>query len=194
MTPEGAEVLIDYAKLHRYGVGCCNLQLDLTHKKMYWVETGTTWGGNSIVCANLDGSGFRVVVDRHPLHPWNFAIDAKGGKIYWVNMGRRDDTGRSIERADLDGSHPKTIVPLVAVPSGIAIDPLDRKLYYFDAHDLMRSELDGGGETRIAVDPSEGVRVPLLIEHQSKRIYWGLGTWVNGLIPHPRATFRGRWC
>jgi low density lipoprotein receptor-related protein 5/6 len=71
--------------------------------RVYWanVGTGTTYTGNGIAWANLDGSGGG---DFHPVGatvdvPVGVAIDPAARKLYWANF-----RGNRISYANLDGS------------------------------------------------------------------------------------------
>ena len=142
------------------------IALDLTAGKMYW-----TFGfdyTNGIARANLDGSGIEEKL------VFTSDADTEGialgdGKVYWTQPGED-----MIRRANLDGSGVETIVETgLEWPSGIAVDPIQRKLYWCDLLNskIQRSNLDGGEIEEITI---AGLKYPSSIALDSKegKIYW----------------------
>src|SRR5437660_11004746 len=66
--------------------------------------------GNRVLSVNPDGSDRKVIVTECRL-PDGIAVDVEAGHIYWTNMGVPNRNDGSIERADFDGRHGKTIIP-----------------------------------------------------------------------------------
>src|SRR5882757_7947600 len=66
--------------------------------------------GGRVHAMNPDGTDQKVIVSNCHL-PDGIAVDAQAGHIYWTNMGVPSVNDGSIERADLDGSNRKIIVP-----------------------------------------------------------------------------------
>lgn len=103
-----------------------------------------------ILSCNTDGSDLRPVIDGMKTMPDGIIIDSENGHIYWTNMGPtfKSNDG-SIERANLDGSDRKTIVPSgtvgVFTPKQITLAQKSRKLYWCDREGMkvMRCNLDG---------------------------------------------------
>src|SRR3954465_12216069 len=65
---------------------------------------------DSVVSMNPDGSHPKAVVTEGR-YPDGIAIDVEAGHVYWTNMGNPKANDGSIERADLDGTNHKIIVP-----------------------------------------------------------------------------------
>src|SRR5580692_368155 len=77
--------------------------------------------GGRIFTVNPDGSNQKNIVTNCRL-PDGVALDVEAGHIYWTNMGVPYLNDGSIERADLDGTNRKVIVP-----EGITFTP--KQLY-----------------------------------------------------------------
>lgn len=67
-------------------------------------------------------------------------IDWRNGVIFWVNP-----TDNSIQRANLDGSDPQTLVTGLTDPQGIALDLVGERVYWTDYSDgtIQRMTFDG---------------------------------------------------
>ena len=59
-----------------------------------------------------DGAGERAVVEQQGGGPDGIAIDAVHGHLYWTNMGKVGADDGFIQRANLDGTDVRTIVPV----------------------------------------------------------------------------------
>jgi PKD repeat protein len=128
----------------RAGVG---LAYDAEHKKIYYSDYETE-GEGKIWRMNLDGSEAQVIVDGL-YSPYQITLDVAGGKIYWSDDTNDEDISH-IGRANLDGSNIER--ELVAKEDasfiGIAVDPDNSKMYYYDYNEeiLYVSNLDGSEE------------------------------------------------
>ncbi|GJH37829.1 hypothetical protein CBA19CS91_33750 [Paraburkholderia hospita] len=82
-------------------------------------------GGNRVLSAMSDGSGFEVLVDDCCAGPDGIAIDTARGHLYWTNMGVPSRNDGFIMRCDLDGGDLTTIVPpgLTHTPKQLLIEP-----------------------------------------------------------------------
>ncbi|KUI64232.1 Low-density lipoprotein receptor-related protein 5 [Cytospora mali] len=103
-----------------------------------------------ILSCLTDGSDLRTIIGDITNMPDGIAIDRNNGHIYWTNMGQGVQTNNgSIERANLDGSNRKAIIPVgakgVFTPKQITIAKRARKLYWCDREGMkvMRANLDG---------------------------------------------------
>src|SRR5215470_16510615 len=68
-------------------------------------------GGGRVYSSNPDGSDLRVIVSEGRRLPDGVVVDVEAGHIYWTNMGNPSANDGAIERANLDGSNVKHIVP-----------------------------------------------------------------------------------
>jgi hypothetical protein len=132
---------------------------------------------------NPDGSDKTTIVTG-ARNPDGIVVDAERGHIYWTNMGIPSRNDGSIERADLDGSNRKTIVPegQTHTPKQLHLDRRDSKLYWGDREGMrvMRSNLDGTNiETLIEAGSGDEDRkdatnwcVGIAVDHGWDEIYW----------------------
>lgn len=124
-----------------------------TPQRLYFLDTDLSnphpRHGRILSC-QTDGSDLRTVVANLTDMPDGITIDREAGHMYWTNMGPGLKTNSgSIERANLDGSGRKVIVPKGSVgvytSKQITIAKQSRKLYWCDREGMkvMRSNLDG---------------------------------------------------
>src|SRR4029077_10659936 len=112
-------------------------------------------------------------------------VDVEAGHIYWTNMGNPTANDGSIERADLDGSNRRTIVPEggTFTPKQLQLDKKGGKLYWSDREGMrvMRANLDGS-QIETLVDTSRGDARPgrdakkwcvgIAVDHDGGHVYW----------------------
>ena len=139
--------------------------------------------GGRIHSMNPDGSGRKVIVTDCHL-PDGIAVDVEAGHIYWTNMGVPNLDDGSIERADLDGSNRKTIVPqgVTFTPKQLHLEKRSGKLYWCDREGMrvMRANLDGTNvETLVKTGEGDEDRrdapkwcVGITIDPKRGQIYW----------------------
>jgi hypothetical protein len=132
-----------------------DVELDLTHGKIYYTATHTTI--TQIFSANLDGTGVQTVVNPTSGNIEGIALDPLRGKLYWA------DEGNAIHVANLDGSGQSIFktLPSGAFPFDVESDPANGKLYWDqyspgnNANRLIRSaNLDGSGSIQDLVSAS----------------------------------------
>ena len=91
---------------------------------------------------NLDGSNFQPNLITGLKAPQNLVLDSADGHLYWTEQTGKT-TGK-IQRANLDGSNVRLVKKLTSAPRGMALDPVNRKLYLTNAWGkLQRMNLDG---------------------------------------------------
>jgi DNA-binding beta-propeller fold protein YncE len=131
-----------------------------------------------------DGSDRKVIVTDCRL-PDGIVVDVESGHIYWTNMGTSPSTNDgSIERADIDGSNRRVIVPhgVTFTPKQIHLDKKSGKLYWCDREGMrvMRSNLDGS-QVETLVETGRGDKdrrdqtrwcVGITIDPKLGKIYW----------------------
>lgn len=141
--------------------------------------------GGRIESLNPDGSDRRVILDGLQRIPDGIGVDAEAGHIYWTNMGNPKANDGSIERADLDGTNRKTIVPPggTFTPKQLKLDIQSGKIYWSDREGMrvMRSNMDGS-QIETLVDTSQGDPRPgrdetkwcvgIAVDHSGGKIYW----------------------
>jgi hypothetical protein len=132
---------------------------------------------------NPDGSDKKIIVTNCHL-PDGIVVDVEARHIYWTNMGVPNLDDGSIERADLDGSNRRVIVPkgVTHTPKQVHLDKENGKLYWCDREGMrvMRASLDGSQvETLVETgrgdkDRSDQTRwcVGITIDPKFRKIYW----------------------
>ena len=132
---------------------------------------------------NPDGSDKKTIITNARL-PDGIAVDVAAGHIYWTNMGNPPVNDGSIERADLDGSNRRVIVPEggTHTPKHMHLDKENGKLYWCDREGMrvMRCNLDGSHvETLVEAgrgdkDSHDQTRwcVGITIDPKLGKIYW----------------------
>lgn len=110
-------------------------------------------GANAIYRCNLDGSNF-IVFRSNLDSPNALAIDYELMEIYW-------DTSNGVQKADMTSDDPSQKEDFVTGqandPEGIAIDPVNRVLYWVNySGGIWRKNLDGSGQTEIIPEVESG--------------------------------------
>ena len=141
--------------------------------------------GGRMESINPDGSDRRVVLDGLNRIPDGIEVDSEAGHIYWTNMGNPKANDGSIERANLDGSSRRTIVPAgeTFTPKQLKLDKKGGKIDWSDREGMrvMRSNLDGtqvetlvdtsGGDARPGHDETKWC-VGIAVDHDGGKFYW----------------------
>ena len=137
-----------------------SMAIDTVHNKLYISD----YGANKIFRANLDGSeveDFRTGLDK----PIAMAFDYQENKIYW-------NTTTGVQRADLSSNvltqKEDFVTGQANDPDGLAIDLVNRKLYWINYEGGVWSKnLDGTGEKEI-IPGIEGASIMVV----GDRIYY----------------------
>ncbi|MEM7246805.1 MAG: hypothetical protein AAF533_15745 [Acidobacteriota bacterium] len=85
--------------------------LDPIADRLYWTNDG-----DEIRSVGLDGSGEQLLPIGDLDEPWDIAVDAEEGKLYWSSR-----SVPRIRRANLDGSAVETVATGHASASGVAV-------------------------------------------------------------------------
>jgi hypothetical protein len=95
-----------------------DLDLDLTHRMLYWTDRGDPPRGNTVNRASLDpmqgDPKAPEIVFTHLMEGIGLALDPKGARMFMT------DFGGSVYSANLDGSNPKTLLVAQGNLTGIA--------------------------------------------------------------------------
>jgi len=136
-----------------------------------------------VFSVNPDGSGKKILVSDCR-NPDGIVVDAAAGHLYWTNMGVPNLDDGSIERADLDGSNRRVIVPqgVTFTPKQIHLDKNNAKLYWCDREGMrvMRCGLNGSDrEILVVAGAGDEARrdqtnwcVGITVDPERKHIYW----------------------
>ena len=142
-------------------------------------------GGGRVFSSNPDGSDLKVIVSEGRRLPDGIVVDVEAGHIYWTNMGNPSANDGAIERADLDGSNLKHIVPSggTHTPKQLQYDKKNGKLYWCDREGMrvMRASIDGSNVETL-VDSSQGDARPgkdqrkwcvgIAVDTDGGKFYW----------------------
>lgn len=126
-----------------------NITVDTENSKIYWSE------GTDLKRANLNGSNRQqIITGSGPLT----GIAVAGSKVYWTEKSKGTANSGQIQRANPNGSNVEKLVTVNrAVPLGISVDLVGRKLYWTDSQGkIQRADLDGSG----VEDVVTGLRTP----------------------------------
>lgn len=140
--------------------------------------------GGRVLSAKPDGSDLKTLVEGRRAGPDGIVVDSQFGHLFWTNMGKAKQDDGSIERADLDGSHLTTVVPIGATwtPKQLKLDSVHGKLYWSDREGMriMRSNIDGSSiETLVETGHGDADRadaknwcVGIGVDLEGGKIYW----------------------
>jgi sugar lactone lactonase YvrE len=137
---------------------------DPRSKKLYV----SSLAGHKVLQFNADGTEMHDFVTGL-ITPDELALDVEGRFLYWSHSG----SGGPIQRAKLDdGSDLLDVVNSRVRRFGMAIAPGERQVYWVDVDrgDIVRTRLDGEGETRI-VTGRMGLD-GLALDPYNRKIYW----------------------
>uniref|UniRef100_A0A915DGL5 HAT C-terminal dimerisation domain-containing protein n=1 Tax=Ditylenchus dipsaci TaxID=166011 RepID=A0A915DGL5_9BILA len=128
------------------------LAIDWVHGLLFWTDTG---------------------MDRisHLDEPRAIAVDPSAGLIFWTDWGAR----ARIERAGMDGENRVEIISgdIVRWPNGLAVDILDRKVYWADAKMKLISSCDYWGKNvRTVIHSHQHLRHPFSLAVFEEKLYW----------------------
>ena len=139
------------------GVDAWSLALDIEGGKIYWVSLNGPIGR-----ANLDGSGAETLINRNGE---GIGLDLAAGKLYWAGGG-------GIHRANLDGSEIEDLVTGLSKPDSMALDLVNRQVYWTDSRDgtIQRADLDGANVETLVTGLQEPQGLNLDIE--DGKMYW----------------------
>ena len=97
-------------------------------------------------------------------------VDTANGKLYWIERG--NNTGGTVRRANMNGSHLEIVKRLPSTARGIAIDSTRGKIYLTNARNkISRLNLDGSNFQSNFIT---GLKSPenITIDTENGKIYW----------------------
>jgi DNA-binding beta-propeller fold protein YncE len=141
--------------------------------------------GGRVLSSKPDGTDLTTLVSEGRRLPDGIVVDVAAGHIYWTNMGNPKANDGSIERADLNGGHTTTIIPVgrTFTPKQLQLDKQHGKIYWSDREGMrvMRANLDGS-KIETLVDTSEGDPRPgpdgrkwcvgIAVDMEGGKFYW----------------------
>ena len=124
---------------------------------MLWVD-----GGSLYALVGADVQEFAIGVENVQ----NLAVS--GNKVYYTE--KTGENSGTINAMNLDGTGAKHLVSIKAVPQGIAVDPVGKRLYWTNSHGwIQSSNLQGTARRNVA----KGLSNPMGIAVAAgKTVYW----------------------
>ena len=124
---------------------------------MLWVD-----GGSLYALVGADVQEFATGIENVQ----NLAVS--GNKVYWTE--RTGENAGTINAMNLDGTGAKQLVSIKAVPQGIAVDSVGKRLYWTNSHGwIQSSNLQGTARRNVA----KGLSNPMGIAVAAgKTVYW----------------------
>ncbi len=135
---------------------------------IYWSDVNN----DVIRRADLDGSNQVDIITNNLAFPSPLGIDTANDQLYWS-----DNSLDQIGRSDLDGGNSTTIVSHDNY-SGLAIDPINGKIYWTVAHSvagsILRADLDGSNIETVSVNYPNANPHPgsLAVDPEDGKLYW----------------------
>lgn len=151
------------------------IALDLVNGRLYWHDGDV----DEIKRSNLDGSSIETVADSSTGSVEDIAVDAAGGKVYWINFGL-------LVRANLDGSNIQGVGagdPPNFVPGSVALDLSGGKVYWTnESAGIQRANLDGTSPESLvlAFDDGGSQLMSIALDVTAGAMYWS--DFSSGLI------------
>ncbi len=138
-----------------------------TSPKIYWLEnTGTSVG--KLRSADIDGGGVEDLLDV--FEGRYLDVDPVEAKIYLSNHG-----ARAIQRVNLDGSGLERRTG-ASSPTGVAIDAVNRRLYWTDDFDkaVFRGSLNGVDRQTLFIFPgrTDSIFTDVELDVAGGKVYW----------------------
>jgi hypothetical protein len=162
------------------------LAIDPATRTIYWVNTEEPY---SLAWAKLDGSAGGVLNTTGATleGAYRIAIDTAGGRIYWGNNPLVGEA--SISYANLNNSGGGNLSLAGASPpkniSGLAIDPVAKRIYWVDLQEDKFSYASlsggGGGDVNITGATYNESAYGLALDPTLNKLYWG--NYSNKTVP-----------
>jgi sugar lactone lactonase YvrE len=141
-------------------------------------------GHSTVNAVDADGSNARTLVTGQGGIPDGIVVDLQHRHIFWTVMGIPAANDGSIQRADLDGSNPQSVVPSggTFTPKQLKLDAQGGFLYWADREGMriLRARLDGTNVETLVVtgDPTANVGddtrwcVGIALDLARHQLYW----------------------
>ncbi|XP_041469884.1 pro-epidermal growth factor-like [Lytechinus variegatus] len=126
---------------------------------VYWTERDS----ETISRATINGTiRQEILVNLTGLEDGELTLEFQERKIYWVRFMRN----QRIERANFDGSDQELLTTDVNYPRGIAVDGVNRKIFWKELWGVRSSDLNGHNRVNIAM--SETARASCIFYYQGE--------------------------
>uniref|UniRef100_A0A8R1DKW4 EGF-like domain-containing protein n=2 Tax=Caenorhabditis japonica TaxID=281687 RepID=A0A8R1DKW4_CAEJA len=123
MCDKKHDVLLTGDKIHTPD----GLAVDWVHNLLFWTDGGL----DQVNVLDMTTGKQRVLYSSDLEEPRAIAVDPEVGLIFWTDWGKK----ARIERSGMDGQHRVVIVDgdRVVWPNGLALDYVDKRVYWADA-------------------------------------------------------------
>ncbi|KIH50354.1 Low-density lipoprotein receptor repeat class B [Ancylostoma duodenale] len=143
------------------------LAVDWVHNLLFWTDGGL----DQVNVMDLTTRRKRTLFYDGLEEPRAIAVDPEMGLIFWTDWGKE----ARIERAGMDGQHRTVIVKgdRVKWPNGLALDYIDKRVYWADAKVKSIFSCDyWGRDVKIILHSHQYLRHPFSIAVFEDRIYY----------------------
>uniref|UniRef100_A0A7I4Y2L8 EGF-like domain-containing protein n=1 Tax=Haemonchus contortus TaxID=6289 RepID=A0A7I4Y2L8_HAECO len=143
------------------------LAVDWIHNLLFWTDGGL----DQVNVMDLETGQKRTLFYDGLEEPRAIAVDPEMGLIFWTDWGKE----ARIERAGMDGQHRTVIVKgeRVKWPNGLALDYIDKRVYWADAKVKSIFSCDyWGRDVKIILHSHQYLRHPFSIAVFEDRIYY----------------------
>lgn len=143
------------------------LAIDWVHGLLFWTDTGL----DRISVFDLNTKRRKTLFHEDLDEPRAIAVDPSAGLIFWTDWGAK----ARIERAGMDGENRLEIISggIVRWPNGLAVDILDRRVYWADAKMKLISSCDyWGKDVRTVIHSHQHLRHPFSLAVFEEKLYW----------------------
>ncbi|XP_063959406.1 low-density lipoprotein receptor-related protein 4-like isoform X2 [Lytechinus pictus] len=121
-----------------------SIAYDHEDRMVYWTDRDN----ETISRATINGTiSQEILVNLTGLGDGELTLEFQDRKIYWV----RNMRNQRIERANFDGSDHELLTTDVNQPRGIAVDGVNRKLFWMEQWGVRSSDLNGKNRVNIAM-------------------------------------------
>ncbi|CAJ0586597.1 unnamed protein product, partial [Mesorhabditis spiculigera] len=143
------------------------LAVDWVHNLLFWTDGGL----DQINVMNLNTRQKKTLFVDQLQEPRAIAVDPELGLIFWTDWGQ----SAKIERSGMDGTHRTTIVEgdHVKWPNGLALDLLDKRVYWADAKikSIFSSDYYGQ-DIKVVLHSHSYLRHPFSLAVFEDRVYF----------------------
>lgn len=120
---------------------------------------------------NLDGSNYSDLVFLSSLSEFVLAYDYLEDKLYWT-----DSFSNAVVKADSNGTNRSNILSGLSAPTGIAVDPVNSKIYFTQADGgsgvgVFRAGLDGSNKETLLDSTSFGSPDGIALDIANGKMY-----------------------
>lgn len=143
------------------------LAVDWVHDLLFWTDGAL----DTLSVMDLKTKKRRVLFYEDLEEPRAVAVDPQEGLIFWSDWGKE----ARIERAGMDGEHRRTILKggFIKWPNGLALDLLDKRLYWADAKVKSIYSSDYyGGDIKVVLHSHSYLRHPFSLAIFEDRVYY----------------------